>query len=140
MARGRGSSATSNEVANDPLSPLLDPVLPVQPLSPLPLPSELLPLTEIEDLRFWHPDSDPDALLTSGVPTPIVERRSANSARRMTRRAIFLSRPTLAFHNPLNVVTCIRRKARREVLHALKKTRAGRGRGRRRTWRSNIRC
>lgn len=47
----------------------------------------------------------------------------------------------IAFSDPLTVTECVRRRVRREVLHALKKTGRGSGGGKkRRTWRSMIKC
>lgn len=48
----------------------------------------------------------------------------------------------LTFRAPQFVIKCIRRKVRREVIHALKKTRKGAGAGKpkRRNQSSNIRC
>lgn len=47
----------------------------------------------------------------------------------------------IGFEHPKRVLICLRRKARREVLHALKKTGRGHGGGRkRRNAYSNVRC
>lgn len=92
-----------------------------------------------EDRRQWHPDGD---------------YRPARSYSR-SRQQLKLSDPmddlrdvwqstraVLAFSNPRDVLVCVRRKMRREVLHAFRKT--GRGGGRKRppryNWFSKIKC
>lgn len=79
---------------------------------PAALPSLLSPLSLYEDRRSFHP-------LRSVRPAGVVSRRSQ-------RRLIETSTPsTLTFASPRKVLVCVRRKTRRQVLHALNRT--GRG-------------
>lgn len=107
-------------------------------------------LTEVEDRRRW----DPEVLWGSPAFTPRTFSRSvarigvANNRNRPSkaRGAVFSpwSFPAyqLGFKNPAKVVLCVRRKIRREVLHA--RHVAGRSpktfRPRRRGWFSSIGC
>lgn len=89
------------------------------------------PLIDIEDRRRWH---------------PLMEHRPAQSLFRSDRmftdsRVVFNDRrPERAFARPAGVAVCIRRKTRREVLHALRKT--GRGGSKRRRFNRNsfVKC
>lgn len=127
MARG-GGSRTSRDQRDDysvaSLSELLGPSPPPAPVFVPPLYS---PLTEVEDLRTWHPEGDDRPV--RGVP----------SAATRTYLPSFSS-GQLAFANPSRVVVCARRHQRREVLFAMRRTRKGAGARRRRTWRSNVSC
>lgn len=88
-------------------------------------------LQELEDGREWH---------------PLREQRPAEAFRRSHRmftdsRAVFNDRrPTREFAHPPGVAVCIRRKTRREVLHALRKTGKGGSKRRRFTWKSFVKC
>lgn len=88
-------------------------------------------LAEAEDTRQWHPlGPDRPARDLSGRP------------RGVQVNPLKLAH-ALSFHqaDPLSrVVTCVRRKARREIMHALKLTRKGAGGAKRRNWRSDIKC
>lgn len=82
-------------------------------LSPLPS------LISYEDRRTWHPDGP--------LRSVFAFRRSA---RRILDRAnpMWHARSALHFADPTRVVLCLRRKVRKEVMHALRKT-GKRGRG-----------
>nr|QJB20468.1 MAG: hypothetical protein [Microvirus sp.] len=102
---------------------------------PLLLPSA--PLTTVEDRRTFHPDG---------------EQRNARSFRRsyhlLTQPqapSVLAQRPHMpvgvAFDNPRDVLVCVRRKTRRQVIHALGK--AGKGVARkapRRNHYSDVKC
>lgn len=106
-------------------------------------------LTEVEDRRTWSPEPILDDLPRDlrGVPTPIRPAQPARKAQRSRSVAgpSLTPRPIFAFvdhHNPIKrVAICVRRKIRKEIMHALKF--AGKGGGKRRPRRnsnSNIRC
>lgn len=141
MARRRsGSRQTAtrdaNAISNDALSSLLSPA------------PALSPLLEVEDARAWHPDPEQGALTIGGRFARVVVHKRPIIAR---SKPIWAWRGLpvgpqvpvgLRFESPLKVVTCLRRKIRREVIFAL--NRGGKGGGKkakpRRTWRSGIRC
>lgn len=81
---------------------------PIQPLRLSPLPS----LIQYEDRRTWHPDGP--------LRSVFAFRRSA---RRVIDRAnpLWHARAALHFADPSRVVVCLRRRIRREVIHALRK-------------------
>lgn len=94
------------------------------------------PLRLIEDRRTFHPlQHFRPARTLSGHPVgPVTVKTSVN------KRNTFIARG-LRFDLPPRVAICVRRKKRKEVLHALKKTGKGKGGGRkRRNWYSNIGC
>lgn len=88
-------------------------------------------LMELEDGRQWH---------------PLREDRPAQSVRRADRMftdsvvAFDDRRPSRRFAHPPGVAVCIRRKTRREVLHALRKTGGGGSRKRKYNWKSFVKC
>lgn len=131
--RGRksdeGSSAAPIENARpDVLDGLLDP-LPA-------LPSD--PVSSLDD--FMQPLIPNDQRLFSfGDP----ERYTLDVGQ--TANSIGVERPTrlpaqVRFADPAQVAICVRRKERREVLHALRYVRKGKGGSRRRNWASKIKC
>lgn len=86
----------------------------------------------IEDRRTWHPAG------------PI---RPAGAVSRGSRRIVqgksvpgFFPPNNLRFSVPRDVAMCVRRKSRREVMFAKRKTRKGAGASRRRSWFSKIGC
>lgn len=117
MAHNNRKRRDASDISNRRL-PLLNNYVPYNPL-----PSTFL--TEIEDRRQWHP---------LGVNRPA---RSFNRAQHTLQVPKYPKRqgrafrpykwPTaqIGFTQPDQVLVCVRRKQRREVLHALKK--AGRG-------------
>lgn len=116
----RGSSADASDVANadDLIDALLEPIgVPVSPVSRI---DEFSFDTIPFDRRFFHFGEPERYSLTVGSSS----------------RARFPS-STIAFADPSTVAICVRRKMRREVMIA--SGRRGRG-GRRRTWRSDIKC
>ena len=145
MARGRGGSRrtvrdVSTDARRDAIGSLTRSVLPglfVEPPSPL----------SIEDRRFWHPDPDRGAITLGGrfarvvvhKRPPIAFSKSLYAYRGLPRG---IQVPVgVRFESPLKVVTCIRRKIRREVI--LARGHGGKGKRHRvprRTWRSNVGC
>lgn len=102
---------------------------------------------EVEDNRRWDPAPWKPAKTLHGVRPRIVAK--ANVARPKGRpllRSIGLAKQVsgvtsrLRFKVPHDVIVCLRRKIRREVLHALKLKNSGRGGKRRRTPYSSIDC
>jgi len=135
MARRSSSrrSAYTNAVANDPLLSL-----PVAPgLSSLQYRNEWndtldrLLWMEAEDRRAWHPlGDDADALSRSGVPARTSHRfQTLRPAVNLIGAAPRLAKSIPGFVDPRRVMACLRRAARREVLHALRRTGKGSGGG-----------
>lgn len=91
--------------------------------------SPLNPLEELQTDRDWYPTPYPTAYQRArtvfGTPARLVAGRARPSAR--PRRGQFAPSLThvVGFDQPKTVIRCIRRKQRKEVLHALKV--AGRG-------------
>lgn len=84
---------------------------------------------------------DPAADRRKYHPTPLY-RPAHSLVRQAARLALGKSPTTVRFRIPNLVAICVRRKARREVLHALKRLNKGRGGGgkRRRNLYSNVQC
>lgn len=123
--RGRDRSASTRPDAPSPHRALTTVVRPY-PTAPL--------LPAIEDRRTHHPlGTNRPARLVSGHPTkPHVVKPS-----KFKRQLPF----GLRFAAPQQTVICVRRKTRKEVLHALNKTGRGKPRRRpRRNWYSKIGC
>jgi len=100
----------------------------------LPTPADY---TAIEDRRTYHPLGffRPARSFSGADAPPVVP---APTPRNKPRASIARG---LKFPVPNEVLVCVRRKQRKEVLHALKKVGRGRGGGRkRRTWWSGISC
>lgn len=140
MARG---SRSSNVASRDPLRSLARALQ-------TPRPSSVFGpgvgrLDEVEDGRVWHPDPDHGALTLGGnVARVIVHSRPivarANTLFSPRAYPVGFQVPVgVRFESPLKVITCVRRKIRREIMFA--KRRAGGGnRKPRRTWRSDVSC
>lgn len=137
MARKRRANAQQRRGAYVTTNRRL-PSVPVARLTPA-----LTQLQSIEDRRRYHPErAYRPALTYSGVPTSIAHQRPVRDSQRPSRaRSVVVpTRAVVAFHAPERVVVCARRQARREVLHALRKTgRVGQRRPRR-NWQSKISC
>lgn len=97
------------------------------------------PIRLVEDRRTYHPlGYFRPARTISGHPVgPVVvtkNRSTKNQARPFLAKG-------LSFALPKKTLICVRRKTRKEVLHALKKVGKGKSGGRRRrNWYSNIGC
>ena len=98
------------------------------------------PITE--DRRTYHPErANRPALRMSGLPAQVKVGSRPRRSPQASSRAMTFPSNVIAFQNPEVVVTCVRRKTRREVLFA--KGGAGGGKKIRRpkwTWRSRISC
>lgn len=112
-------------------------------VSPVPY---LSPLTHIEDRRLWHPEgryAPARSFSRSRHRLTIVSGSSRSHVSRRSRGLPSLSSlpaHRIGFEQPERVLICVRRKMRREVLHALRKTgRVGQRRPRR-NWYSSISC
>lgn len=96
-------------------------------------------LTRVEDFRRFYPvgiDNVSRTLRSFRSPIALSRPRTHTSypSRLPSRKAFF------SFSDPRRVIICVRRKIRKEVLHALRKSgRSGQRRPRRTTY-SNIRC
>lgn len=91
------------------------------------------PLSEIEDRRTYHPLDD---------FRPAMEIGGTHTTPRVVKKSFKRQLPFgLQFAVPEKTIICVRRKTRKEVLHAKRKT--GRGKGRRyptKNWFSKIGC
>lgn len=149
MARGsRNSSSTARSPQRSlaSLSGLLPSGRLTIPVLGTPRPFNL---DEVEDGRLWHPDPDHGALTVGGRWASVVVHKRPIIARSQALKPLgFRGMPRaiqvpvgVQFHSPFKVITCVRRKTRRMVLFAKRKT--GKGRYRkppRRGWRSEIWC
>lgn len=133
MARNknRGQRDTS-DIANDPLELLT----PSEPWPVFPTFGTTSRLSEVDDGREFDPGRRVSAARSlSGGAARVVDRspvvRSFDNKPR-------LSHGHLQFDAPRDVVVCVRRRRRREVLHA-KRRLNGRGARRRSEW-SNVFC
>lgn len=96
-------------------------------ISPIRRPVRVTPrLQFVEDRRLWTPHREYPVRKTNGVP--VRRFTQVRSGRR----------DFIAFPSPSRVALCVRRKIRRQVLHAFKKTN-GSGPRRRNTW-SGVKC
>lgn len=136
MARRRSSSRRSRQrevprFASPPLPRLtlaaVDRRLSFQRMPPHRRPRRALRprtiLRDAEDRRLRRPEREAPPRTVAGVPM---------------RRILDVRAYRDAFVNPRLVAICVRRRRRREVLHALKRTN-GQGARRRNVW-SNVRC
>lgn len=105
------------------------------------------PLSLVEDRRFWHPDPDHGMFTVGGRVARVVVHKRPIIARSNTLWSprglpVGIQVPVgLRVESPFKVITCIRRKVRRQIMFAT--GRSGKGvkkRGPRRSWRSNISC
>lgn len=106
-------------------------------LSPL---APLDPLSEIEDRRTYHPLGSDRPALYSVAPLQVKDRRPSPRQRRAGFRPHSQTKGVIAFAEPDQVVLCVRRKERREVLFAKRFHKRGRGGPRRRNWTTQISC
>lgn len=108
-------------------------------------------LTVFEDRRRWYPEprTEPARSFTSPRSRFTVLDRVSHprtSARVDASRSLpsqwSQTRATIAFAEPRSTLICVRRQQRREVLHALERTRQGGSGGSKSRWSewSNVRC
>lgn len=93
----------------------------------------LRPLPVIEDRRFFHP-------LQDVKPAATFSRRDQSRVVLSKPNRPFKFPDVLKFRVPKRVALCVRRKERKEVLHALGRLRSGRGGRKRRNYWSNVSC
>lgn len=92
----------------------------------------------VPDARFWHPEAR-----RQNRPIPAVTRPALKlvarprMVRKGAQRGAFIR---VGFADPKRVLTCVRRHARRQVLHALKRLGGGAGKPRRFNSNSFVRC
>lgn len=140
MARRDRNSGNrdSFEIASDPLDSLLSPVKPARPVTNHHIVTrQIIPkLLEIQDNRVFHPSKPhkPPPASTHAFRSNLVVPPPTKQNKRTRLPA------TVAFQAPKQVLVCIRRKTRAEVLHALKRTRAGGGSKKHRSVTSDIKC
>lgn len=97
------------------------------------------PVTFIEDRRLFHP-------LGAFAPARSLDRRSRlivhpPNVNKSVRRNDFRVPSAVGFDVPSRVAVCVRRKQRKEVLHAKRFTGRGSGGGKhRRNYWSDVRC
>lgn len=107
-------------------------------LAPAQRPLRAINLSQIQDLRSFYPEPDflraPLNLQGQKVSTVASPNRNAK-----TRRSRTMLPYAVGFDQPTQVLVCVRRKIRREVLFAKKRHR-GASRKKRRNSFSNIRC
>lgn len=104
---------------------------PYQPILDQPI-RDPFEFSEIEDYRQWQP---------TGRKARQVASLSSRPAKVVTPSPVSMFSPIVqAFQYPKHVVTCVRRKVRKEVLFALGHGGRGSRRPKRRNPRSNIKC
>lgn len=139
-SRARGTSKLT--LYSRPSYPARDPSVIANPPSLRRISRPIIKLTParfsphpVEDLRTWHPERfNRPALKFSGNPASVVIGRT----RSVGRKTGWPSH-AVRFQDPNQVLTCVRRKTRREVLLAL--GRGGKNHARPKfSWRSKIHC
>lgn len=128
-------ASKSKNRTRDDLTSLVTPLRSVSVLKPTRF-DYVSKLTEVEDRRLFSPEIDPPARsIHTRSATQLVAPRKAQ---RVHGRSTVPN--AVGFARPREVVICIRRKQRREVLHALlRKTGRGGKRARWSEW-SHINC
>lgn len=144
---GRSNNRRSRRVNNNnarqnlPASTLIK----VSPVKYNQIPSSYL--SQFEDRRKWHPEGAyaPAKSFNRSKHTLIeigTSKRTSGSRNRSSRYNIsptsFVSK--IGFQYPKKVLICVRRKMRKQVLHALKKTGKKGQRRPKFNWYSKIRC
>lgn len=102
------------------------------------------PLREVEDNRYFHPAGQLKPVRSSRrftVPTIAIGDRPLPRGQFPRPRGTFLPAvEVMGFKAPRHVAICVRRKSRKEVLHALGKAGGKTSKRRRRNSTSNIWC
>lgn len=138
-----------DELENDRRSPLGRPNSPIDPGS-----IRGRALKKLEDRRRWAPSlqnqpqkepaRDASGRHARHVYKKRVVSRSSPRARNKLQSAPKVTRwaetPRASFASARNTFICLKRKVRREVLHALRRTRSGKGSPKRRNEWSDIQC
>lgn len=118
--------------------------------SPVALRPPVRKLKEVEDRRRWDPDVRKPPRALTGRHARIVHKVKATSrsnaavvkplARVRRQAAHPLIREAPSFGGVRKAIICIKRKVRREVLHALMRTRSGKGSPKKRNEWSDVQC
>lgn len=101
-------------------------------------PRTVSPLGDVEDRRRFHPDDyfqswhETDGRM--GGPLQVARPS------KILKRAMRYMSSQVQFAAPEKTIVCVRRKARKEVLHALKKTGRGGNKPPKRNWLSDVKC
>lgn len=101
------------------------------------------PLVDVEDGRRFNPDAAfrPPQTVFGRPARWSVSYGSPPNNRGVRSKGVSDIGARSGFEDARNVIVCVRRKERREVLHALRRTGSGSGRGPRRiSWKSSIGC
>lgn len=105
------------------------------------LPRSTSPLTLFEDRRLYHPEqAQRPALSFRGAKHSLTV--TTNTPKKIQGRFGDRSQTkgTVAFGQPNALLVCVRRKVRKEVLHAFRKTGKRGNKKPRRNWLSSISC
>jgi hypothetical protein len=109
VSRGRVISTTSNARRSLPLS--VSPIKKIQPYT--------------QDLRVWTPQKKPFVPLRTVYNRPVkiklIDKVHTDRFGRKVRRRASQTKAIHAFRVPEEVAVCVRRKIRKEVLHAIRK-------------------
>lgn len=132
MRRRRGSSTQSVSRSVVRSDPLLDRIF-ASPLLPVSLPRSVV--RSVEDRRTFHPlrTSRPAAALPRAASRLVVKSSAVNHFRDNLSARV-------GFAVPERVAVCVRRKERREVIHAIGRAGGGGSRRRRRNNWSDVIC
>lgn len=135
-SRSTGRSSHVGRVISTNASDLSLPRLPSPPRSifqRLPGQLELFPLSEVDDRRTYHPSRH--------RPAPSFSRpRHRLKVPSLLQNPLAGTKALVTFSAPQNVLICVRRKIRKEVMHAFKKAgKTGQRRPRRNAY-SSISC
>lgn len=123
----KSKTFNQRDITNPSLATLLTyKIRPSVPLTPYPI--ERYQVLEEGDRRFYNP--------TRSISPPHAVRRYAAKVQAKQFGAL----SGLRFADPRLVALCVRRKIRREVMFAVKKTRAGSGAKKRKNFWSHISC
>lgn len=141
--RNRRAKRDANAVANPLTPPSLTTLL--SPLSPLKPIRHVTPkrLTLIEDRRSWHPQgaSAPAKSVHKSRHRLALKPGASVQGVRSTPARTAPMPAGIHFQAPKKVLICIRRKMRKQVLFALRKTGKGaKARKHRRSFYSSVRC
>lgn len=133
--RRRANRSERNPIAVPSLSKLLRSPARVSSPVRVHLPTVL---AEVEDRRTYHPERATRPARYFSGPTHRLKIAEPKKTRSLP--GLYQPSPIVAFESPKNLPLCVRRKQRREIIHALKKIGKGARARRRRNDFSNISC
>lgn len=129
------TASTVYRAKRDDYSIATDPIFEYQPPRSVALPdlhsAIWSDLTEVEDRRQYTPQRSGGFSSAASTRSPVAPIKTNNT---------FTSSVIRAFKAPAHVAICVRRKIRKQVLHALKKTGRGSSPPRLRNHWSNVKC